>query len=190
METPQPSSQQQNKILATLFIYVNPKYPELVAIYKEAVDKHNRKAENKYPDSGFDLYLPEEEVFENSSDDSFSSKMVNFQLKTEMKCTVYAGKDGYFDRSKAFYLYARSSISKTPLMLANHVGVVDSGYRGDLIGAFRCFPLPLPYVVEKHTRLVQICLPSLDPFRVEMVADLSELSGTERGEGGFGSTGK
>jgi dUTPase len=56
-----------------------------------------------------------------------------------------------------------------------------------MIGAFRCFVDN--YTVEKHNRLLQICHPKLEPFIVKLV-DESELSETERGEGGFGSTGK
>jgi dUTPase len=44
------------------------------------------------------------------------------------------------------------------------------------------------YVVEKHTRLFQICHPSLCPVFVVMVPE-KELNSSERGEGGFGSTG-
>ena len=72
-------------------------------------------------------------------------------------------------------------------MLANHVGIIDSGYRGDLIGAFRC--LDNEYNVESNTRLLQICHPSLCPVYVVIVPE-NELSNTERGSGGFGSTGK
>jgi dUTP pyrophosphatase len=177
-----------------LRIFVNPAFPELVEIYKKAVENHKQNLEKKYPDSGFDLYVPQDEYF--SYDSLMKTKMIDFQIKTEMVCpVVYAGGGGFYDRNKAFYLYARSSISKTPLMLSNHVGVVDSGYRGNLMGAFRCLYNPnekntdTEYLVPKHTRLVQICMASLEPFDVELVEEFSDLSNTERGEGGFGSTG-
>jgi dUTP pyrophosphatase len=73
-------------------------------------------------------------------------------------------------------------------MLANHVGIIDSGYRGNLMGAFRLLGQS-EYTVEKHNRLLQICHPSLCPVIVKMV-DENELSCTTRGSGGFGSTGK
>ena len=44
------------------------------------------------------------------------------------------------------------------------------------------------YEIEKNTRLVQICLPTLEPFHINIV-DESQLSQTSRGSGGFGSTG-
>ena len=91
-------------------------------------------------------------------------------------------------------VFPRSSMSKTPLMLANHIGIIDAGYRGSLMGAFRCLKIPEghtclhAYNVEKHTRLLQICHPSLCPVYVELM-DESRLSVTSRGSGGFGSTG-
>ena len=90
-----------------------------------------------------------------------------------------------------FYLYPRSSISKTPLMLANHTGIIDSGYRGNLKVAMRSmyFDETDSYTVSANSRLVQICDPTLKPIYV-VIVDESELSNTERGEGGFGSTGK
>lgn len=96
--------------------------------------------------------------------------------------------------SSAFDLVGRSSISKTPLMLANAVGIFDAGYRGEVIAALRCFPDNSHqstidngnYQVEKGTRLVQIVSPDRRPIRIEVV---DELSTTERGENNFGSTG-
>jgi dUTP pyrophosphatase len=88
-----------------------------------------------------------------------------------------------------FNVHPRSSISKTPLMLANHTGIIDMGYRGYLIAALRLLPLThASYTVEKNTRLVQICHPSLYPIYVNIVNE-DELTTTTRGSGGFGSTG-
>ncbi len=42
---------------------------------------------------------------------------------------------------------------------------------------------------ESNLRLLQICTPTLEPFKVVLVNDDSALSNTQRGEGGFGSTG-
>jgi dUTPase len=40
----------------------------------------------------------------------------------------------------SYYLYPRSSLSKTSFQLANSVGVIDAGYRGNLMAKVRCFP--------------------------------------------------
>jgi dUTPase len=75
-------------------------------------------------------------------------------------------------------------------MLANQTGIIDSGYRGNIIGAFRNLSCgPLPFMVEKHTRLLQICAPDLRPILIELV-NPSFFETTSRSDGGFGSTGK
>jgi dUTP pyrophosphatase len=94
-------------------------------------------------------------------------------------------------------MYPRSSLSKTRLRLANSVGIIDSGYRGNLIGMFDCFSAgkgslcetEYDYIVKPFEKLVQICAPDLRPIFVELVETEEELSSaTLRGEGGFGST--
>ena len=80
---------------------------------------------------------------------------------------------------------------RPPLMLANHTGgVIDYGYRGNLIGAFRWLPSgeDTSYTVIQHTRLLQICHPSLCPIYIQVIDKIDDT--TERGSGGFGSTGK
>jgi len=87
-----------------------------------------------------------------------------------------------------YFLYPRSSTgTKTPLRLANSIGIIDSGYRGNYIAAFDNIRSE-SFKVERLQRLVQICPPNLTyPLRVELVEELEQ---TTRGAGGFGSTGK
>jgi len=155
--------------------------------YQGQIIKHNAAMLNEtFPNSGFDVCFPNDVVF----DTPFESKMVNLGIKTEM---VYCEprENGYRMTSSAYLVHPRSSISKTPLMLANHTGIIDSGYRGFLIGAFRLLTGDEPpYVVEAQTRMLQICHPTLCPIFVRIVENESHLSETSRGEGGFGSTGK
>ena len=111
-------------------------------------------------------------------------------------------QDQYQDQDKriftktntGYYMYPRSSISKTPLRLANSVGIIDSGYRGHLMGMFDCLPLAQAgesYTIQPFDRLLQICSPDLGPIYVLLVDFENELGGnTERGIGGFGSTGR
>jgi dUTP pyrophosphatase len=163
-----------------LQIVVNPSYPELKKAYEEAVRKHNEEiATNQHPNSGFDLFFPENIVFDPRADRFECNPGVDFQIKAKM---VYTEDPGV---SHAFLLYSRSSISKTPLMMANQVGVIDSGYRGYIRGVFLNHSA-YPYKIDAHRRLVQICHPTLAAFSVKLVESLDE---TVRGEGGFGSTG-
>ena len=173
---------------AVLKLAVNPDNNELVELYKQHVDKHNASLKSDpFPNSGFDIFVPENTVFSSE----IETKMIDMEIKTEM---VFFEAATNTIQTCAYMVFPRSSMSKTPLMLANHTGIIDAGYRGSLMGAFRCLKIPEGhtclhvYNVEKHTRLLQICHPSLCPVYVEMM-DESRLSVTSRGSGGFGSTG-
>lgn len=152
---------------------------ELLEKYKENVIKHNNKLlKSYYPDSGFDLYFPESLEIPNMED---KACLINLKIKCEMLTEKY--------EPLPYYIYPRSSISKTPLMLANHAGIIDTGYRGNLMTAVRNLSNENNYTIEKHSRLFQICSGDLKPFFV-IIVDKEDLSVTERNEGGFGSTGK
>jgi dUTP pyrophosphatase len=81
---------------------------------------------------------------------------------------------------------SRSSISKTPLMLANGIGCVDSDYRGVIYLAF-FNTSENAYEVKKGDRLAQGVISPATQLKIK---EVKELSKTERGSGGFGSTGK
>lgn len=173
---------------AILKLYIDDE--DLKKKYVEKVKEHNEKMlHDAFPDSGFDLFVPQLEKFTQQ----FSSKMIDFKIKAEMLYSDSGSRETNFWTSCGYYLYPRSSISKTPLMLANHTGIIDSGYRGFIKGAFRHLESvsdQQPYCVEQHSRLLQICHPTLCPILVTIVENESELSDSSRGEGGFGSTGK
>lgn len=81
-------------------------------------------------------------------------------------------------------VFPRSSISKTILSLSNSVGVIDSGYRGPIMFKFR-YPEEGP-VYDTGDRVAQLIIMPYPQIEFE---EVEELSSTERGEGGFGSTG-
>lgn len=84
-------------------------------------------------------------------------------------------------------IFPRSSIRKTDLSLTNCVGVIDSGYRGELQATFRKERGVVSKKYEVGDRIAQIMIiPHPDVTFIET----DELSSSERGEGGFGSTGK
>lgn len=82
-------------------------------------------------------------------------------------------------------LLPRSSLAKKNLMLANTVGVIDSGYRGEIIAKIRSLSSDNEVLIP-HERFVQLIVVPFKQVEVEVVDELSE---TERGAGGFGSTG-
>lgn len=80
-------------------------------------------------------------------------------------------------------IFPRSSVSKKDLMLCNSVGVLDSGYRGELILRFQKIGEEIYEIGERVGQIMVIPYPEME---IEEVVDLSD---TSRGEGGFGSTG-
>ena len=160
--------------MRTLFIHTANN--ELREKYMISVEEHNRQVNSSHPNSGFDLFSPED----------IETNLNTVKLDTQVTCSM-------LDDNKnncGFYLYPRSSISKTNLRLANSVGIIDSGYRGHLLAVFDI--IRNDYVsttIEKHSRLLQICGGDLQPFIVILVEDRILLGETARGSGGFGSTG-
>ena len=123
-------------------------------------------------DSGLDIFTPEKIVI---------MPLSKGIIKTGVHCE--ATENG---RNCSFWMLPRSSVAtKTPLILANSMGLIDAGYRGELMGVFYNTS-NVPFVVDKGTRLLQICSASLMPVTFELTDTLSE---TSRGEGGYGSTG-
>lgn len=150
--------------MKVLRLYVDP---ELLDFYQNKMKEHNDSISGSHPNSGFDLASP---VSVQASE--------TFKLDFKVRGAMYDN-----NMPIGYYLYARSSIAKTGLRLANSVGIIDSGYRGNIMAYFDVIKND---TIEVHQRLVQICAPDLGPFKVELVDSLDD---TERGEGGFGSTG-
>ena len=84
-------------------------------------------------------------------------------------------------------VFPRSSIRKYELVLSNSVGVIDSGYRGELQATFKKENGLDSLAYKVGDRIAQIMIIPHPPIEFQ---EVDELSDTERGEGGFGSTGK
>ena len=164
---------------------------ELRQPYISAAADHNRI--QTHPNAGFDLFCPEEvKIYGYCTakiDQGVKGAMEFFTGMGEYKGTGAGASAGSSKgQPVGYFMYPRSSTgTKTPLRLANSVGVIDAGYRGNYIAVFDNWQEP-SFKVESGQRLVQICPPNLTyPLYVELVDDLGEA--TERGTGGFGSTG-
>lgn len=148
--------------------------------YEQSIKAHNEKIETSiYPDAGFDLFSPQIEHFTVGK-----PRRLNLGVKC---CAELVMRDGTCQNT-GYMLIPRSSISKTSLRLSNSVGVIDSGYRGELMCAFDCFYKD--HMVAVGDRVVQIVAPAMVPIYVRLLSNEDELGvSTERGSGGFGSTG-
>ena len=126
-------------------------------------------------DAGLDLFFPEDMIIPKKS----MGLMVDLGIQCEGKM-----EDTYVP----YYLYPRSSISKTPLRMSNSVGIIDAGYRGNIMVSIDNISEE-QYEIKKGQRLFQICSPILDSIHLQVIPHTENLSQTERGAGGFGSTG-
>ncbi len=120
-------------------------------------------------DAGLDLFIIENQVIEPGE---------TSRIKLGISCENMD--------QKPYLLMPRSSISKTPLRLCNAIGLIDAGYRGEIMAAVDNIKQK-SYEVEKGQRLFQLVSMDGGPIYFELV---DVLSSSERGEGGFGSTGK
>lgn len=90
------------------------------------------------------------------------------------------------DNGCAAFLYARSGLGvKHGICLSNGVGVIDSDYRGEICAGL-CNVSNEPYTINPDERICQMVIA---PVLLPQITEVSELGDTERGEGGFGSTG-
>ena len=133
-------------------------------------------------DSGFDLICPDQvDIMEQ----------LNIMIDHKIVCAMK-----YKNKFVSYYLYSRSSTPiKTPLRLANSVGIIDSGYRGHIKAYFDVvmnFDLNrnIQFNVNSGARYVQLCPSCIDkPMMVVLVDDISMFGKTNRSDNGFGSSG-
>jgi len=85
------------------------------------------------------------------------------------------------------YIFPRSSISKYKMNLTNSVGVIDSGYRGEIIFKFKPTSEVDDVRYNVGDRVGQLIVMPYPEMSMEQV---EELTTTDRGDGGFGSSGK
>ena len=83
-------------------------------------------------------------------------------------------------------LVPRSSMSKTPLRCANSVGIIDEDYRGEISIVYENVSCK-DYTIARGDRIAQLIIV---PIKLVDVVEVDELTATERGSGGYGSTGK
>ena len=120
-------------------------------------------------DSGLDLYILEDQIFKPRETN---------KIKLGISCEANKGR--------SYFLFPRSSISKTPLRMANSIGLIDAGYRGEIMAV--CDNIKdFEFKINKGDRLFQLVSADLSAINFKIVNNLSE---TDRGIGGFGSTGK
>jgi len=120
-------------------------------------------------DAGMDIYSIEETALLPGE-----HKLV----KTGLKLAIPIGYE--------IQVRPRSGLAlKNKVTVLNSPGTIDSGYRGEL-GVILMNHSEEPFKINKHDRIAQIVLAKHETPKIE---EVEELDKTERGEGGFGSTG-
>jgi dUTP pyrophosphatase len=144
-----------------------PKNNDLIIKVKKLHSNAVIPSYSKFGDAGMDLTITE--IKENN----FRQISYGFGIAMEIPF-------GYVG-----LVFPRSSVKNQDLLLSNCVGVIDSGYRGEIQSTFKkTDPSEKFYKVGERGAQI-IILPYPQVFMVES----DELSDTERGTGGFGSTG-
>ena len=142
-------------------LLIKPFSLEVKKMYKEHDHFHDG-------DAGLDLFIVHERTIEAGE-----STFLHLQIACENT------------EQKPYLLIPRSSISKTPLRLSNSIGLIDGGYRGELLAAVDNIK-DEAFKVLPGQRLFQLVAMDGSPIHFKLV---DELSDTSRGSGGFGSTG-
>ena len=137
---------------------------------KSLVHDYETKIKNQIDkeDSGLDVICKE-----TISIDPHTQGKIKFGIACQPK-----SKNG-------FWLLPRSSIYKTPLRMANSIGLIDYGYRGEIMAVVDNISNET-FNINKGDVYFQLCLPSLECFETSIVDYITD---TKRGTGGFGSTG-
>lgn len=151
---------------------------------EETIDFYTEHSFAYEGDSGLDLFFPKNIIVE-----ARSTILVDLDICVEMRQMnnkFSLGEDSKLFTNKSMLLMPRSSIYKTPLRVANSIGLIDSNYRGNL-------KVPLDnisdksYMIKRGEKLVQLVAPNLEDFKLVIT---SKLSKTGRENKGFGSSGK
>ena len=124
-------------------------------------------------DSGVDLIIPKSYLIKKGE---------TISLDLGIKCQPV--------EKKGYYLYPRSSITGTPLRLANCIGIIDCNYRGNIIARLDNikkydYQIKINNESDNYTKYLQLCSPDLSPLEIELV---NYINKTDRGSNGFGST--
>jgi len=161
-----------------LRLFIEPLSMEFADIYRAAADVYNCTPFHER-NSGFDLHC--DLVDQNTAYSQYTTLI-------GQGCRALAVDPSGGQR--AFWLVPRSSISKTPLILANSVGLIDATYRGVIRAAVARRADPSgEYKLSHHERIVQIAAADLLPWEEVVIVDALPGPETLRGSGGFGSTG-
>lgn len=134
-------------------------------------------------DSGLDLFTIEDVTIQPGE-----TKLVDLGIQCQSRSfswCMFKWLKGEFYDYHSYWLMPRSSISKTPLLMRNSMGLIDKGYLGNIKAPFYNTSSE-PFTLQKGQRYVQLVNSDLSNISFKLV---DSHRSTSRGAGGFGSTG-
>ena len=153
-----------------LKIFVDSNDESLKTKYREYISQRENKMlkDPEHIDAGFDIFVPDEIPLFNNIVNKIDFNII---CSAQIVKMIYNSEDVISKSyNTGYYMYPRSSISKTHLRLANNVGIIDAGYRGHLMGMFDIiYAYHNSMTINKYDRLLQICAPGLMPIFAELV---------------------
>ena len=133
-------------------------------------------------------------TYAHSTDAGLDFTAISYEYKEDIDCHVFGtGLALEIPEGYVGLIFPRSSNRKTDVYLTNSVGVVDAGYRGEVMASFKNRDFKPEVIAQLRAgyeigdRIFQMII--LPYPKIEFV-EVDELSSTDRGESGHGSTGK
>lgn len=155
-------------------LHIYTSNPLLKSMIFEQIQRH------RYTDSGFDIPL--------------IAKDIELDIQYTFDLDVFIAATDMEKNPLPCILLPRSSISATPFRLTNSIGLIDSGYRGELkakVDIVNYDTWDKQYQIKNGMRIFQLCQHSCLPWKSIVILDsLNDLPQAldNRGSGGFGST--
>lgn len=175
------------------YLTSEPDYVLNIKLMDESLHKYYDKSKPIFHDgdSGFDLYSSIDTTITNANifttfHTGIQAEMIKRYYRYRIDGSSLTDPQEVVE-NVSYNLMSRSSITGEGLVLGNSVGLIDAGYRGEIMARVYAVTNNDGKTYPAGTRLFQIVGPGLVKFRVNIVDVLSD---TTRGTGGFGSTGK
>ena len=157
-------------------LYIRPHNDTVRDLLVDQILKH------RPTDSGFDIPIRATAIDLNQKQHSF-----------DLEISVAAMDDETTEQPAPCLLLPRSSIYKLPFRLCNSIGLIDSGYRGEVMAKvdildWRNKVEPEYMRLDEGYRLFQICRSDFSPWKKIIIVEELPTANDNRGVGGFGST--
>uniref|UniRef100_A0AAU8MIQ9 dUTP diphosphatase n=1 Tax=Geladintestivirus 2 TaxID=3233134 RepID=A0AAU8MIQ9_9CAUD len=161
-------------------------------INKKLKEELNNKVEVKVKKLSEDAVMPK---YAHDTDAGMDLTAVNYTYDPEYDCHIYGtGLALEIPEGYVGLVFPRSSNRKTEAYMCNHVGVIDSGYRGEIMVSFKnrdtIKPAQIPFLIKPYELKDRVGQIIIIPYPKVELSFSEDLSITDRGEQGHGSTGK